>query len=365
MRGAVLCGRSHVGAASGAARPERRPVANVETVRGPIDTQDLGWTLMHEHIFVKNPELEENYPNPEWDEDRMAETARAGFQALADLGISTLVDLTVMGLGRSIGRIQRVAENAPINIVVATGYYTQRDLPAFFHNHGPGLYGDVPEPLVGMFVNDIKEGIAGTGVKAAMIKVVTDKWGITPDIERVLAAAAEAHQETGVPITTHTHAGERGGLDQQEYFRKRGVDLQHVLIGHCGDTTDIDYLRQLMDNGSPIGMDRFGMDIMADPQDRIDTVFRLIELGYADRLTLSHDAGFYSANMEPSLRRKLMPNWHHRYISEASCRSCGSGAWPRRPSSRSWCATRRASSPAARRPERRRRGARRGAPVTA
>jgi phosphotriesterase-related protein len=291
-------------------------VANVETLRGPIDTQDLGWTLMHEHIFVKNPELEENYPNPEWDEDRMAETARAGFQALADLGISTLVDLTVMGLGRSIGRIQRVAENAPINIVVATGYYTQRDLPAFFHNHGPGLYGDVPEPLVGMFVNDIKEGIAGTSVKAAMIKVVTDKWGITPDIERVLAAAAEAHQETGVPITTHTHAGEHGGLDQQEYFRKRGVDLQHVLIGHCGDTTDIDYLRQLMDNGSPIGMDRFGMDIMADPQDRIDTVFRLIELGYADRLTLSHDAGFYSANMEPSLRRKLMPNWHHRYISE-------------------------------------------------
>jgi phosphotriesterase-related protein len=71
-----------------------------------------------------------------------------------------------------------------------------------------------------------------------------------------------------------------------------------------------------MDNGSPIGMDRFGMDIMADAEARIDTVFRLIELGYADRLTLSHDAGFFSANMEPSLRRKLMPNWHHRYISE-------------------------------------------------
>lgn len=291
-------------------------VTNVETVRGPLDTKDLGWTLMHEHIFVKNPELEQNYPNPEWDEEAMRSIALSGFQALADRGISTLVDLTVMGLGRSIPRIQRVAEASPVNIVVATGYYTQRDLPAFFHNHGPGLYGDGPEPLVGMFVKDIREGIADTGVKAAMIKVVTDKWGITPDVERVLAAAAEAHQETGVPITTHTHAGLRGGLEQQEYFRKRGVDLQHVVIGHCGDTTDVDYLRALMDNGSPIGMDRFGMDIMAPAEDRIDTVFRLCELGYAPQLTLSHDAGFFSANMEPSLRTRLMPNWHHRYIPE-------------------------------------------------
>lgn len=291
-------------------------MTTVETMRGPIDTNDLGWTLMHEHIFVKNPELEENYPNPEWDEEGMFDIAVAGFQALADRGITTLVDLTVMGLGRSIPRIQRVAEATSLNILVATGYYTQHHLPAYFHNHGPGLYGDMPEPLVGMFVNDIREGIAGTGVKAAMIKVVTDKWGITHDIERVLAAAAEAHQETGRPITTHTNAAMRGGLEQQEFFRKRGVDLQHVVIGHCGDTTDLDYLRELMDNGSPIGMDRFGMDIMADPGDRIDTVFRLIELGYADRLTLSHDAGFFSANMEPSLRRKLMPNWHHRYIPE-------------------------------------------------
>ena len=89
-----------------------------------------------------------------------------------------------------------------------------------------------------------------------------------------------------------------------------------MVIGHCGDTTDLDYLRELLDNGSPIGMDRFGMDIMASEEDRIDTVVRLCELGYADRLTLSHDASFFSVNMEPSVRLRLMPNWHHRYISD-------------------------------------------------
>ena len=291
-------------------------MTQVETVRGPVQAADLGWTLMHEHIFVKNPELEHNYPSPEWDEEAMHDTALAGFQALADRGISTVVDLTVIGLGRNIQRIQEVAAKTPLNVVVATGYYTQKDLPAYFHNHGPGLYADVAEPLVDMFVRDIRDGISGTGVKAAMIKVVTDRFGITPDLERVLDAAAQAHLQTGVPITTHTNAEHRGGLEQQDFFRARGVDLQHVVIGHCGDTTDLDYLRRLMDNGSPIGMDRFGMDIMAPAQDRVDTVVRLCEAGYADRLTLSHDASFFSVNLEPSVRSRIMPNWHHRYISD-------------------------------------------------
>ena len=142
---------------------------------------------MHEHIFVKNPELEANYPNPEWDEEGMYTLALAGLQSIADRGISTIVDLTVMGLGRSIPRIQRVAAASPVNIVVGTGYYTQIALPAYFHNHGPGLYGDMPEPLVDMFVRDITVGIADTGVRAAIIKVVTDKAGFTGDIERVIA----------------------------------------------------------------------------------------------------------------------------------------------------------------------------------
>lgn len=291
-------------------------MTDVATVQGPLAAAELGWTLMHEHIFVKNPELEHNFPSAEWDEDRMLALVRAGMKSLAERGIGTLVDLTVIGLGRSIERIQRVAQDCPVNIVVATGYYTQRDLPAFFHNRGPGLLAGGEDPLAGMFVKDIREGIGDTGVKAGMIKVVTDKWGITPDVERVLEAAARAHLETGVPITTHTNAALRGGLEQQAFFRDRGVDLQHVVIGHCGDTTDVDYLRELMDNGSPIGLDRFGMDIMATEADRIDTTVRLCELGYADRLTLSHDASFFSVNLEPTTRNRLMPNWHHRTVSD-------------------------------------------------
>jgi phosphotriesterase-related protein len=288
-------------------------MSQVETVRGPIDADALGATLMHEHIFVKNPELEENYPNPEWSEEGAQQKARDGMKLLLQKGIKTVVDLTVMGLGRSIPRIQRLAEAIDVNIVVATGYYTAKDLPAFFQNHGPGRRVDVPEPLDWMFLKDIQEGIADTGVKAAIIKVVTDEFGITPDVERVLRSAARAQLETGVPISTHTNAEMQTGRLQQEFFRKEGVDLERVIIGHSGDTTDVDYLKELMDNGSTLGLDRFGLNSIRPEEDRIATVVKLCELGYAEKITLSHDAGFFSINSEPSHRP---PEWTHFAVSE-------------------------------------------------
>ena len=55
----------------------------------------------------------------------------------------------------------------------------------------------------------------------------------------MLRAVAHVHRETGVPISTHTHAASHRGRDQQRVFREEGVDLSRVVIGHCGDTTDL------------------------------------------------------------------------------------------------------------------------------
>jgi phosphotriesterase-related protein len=288
----------------------------IETVKGPISTEQLGVTLMHEHIFVRNLELEANYPAPEWDEEAFIQRARDGLQALMARGIRSLVDLTVVGLGRDIHPIIRIADGLDFNIIVATGYYTFKDLPSFFHNHGPGRMIEGPDPLHTMFVRDIREGISGTSVKAAMIKVATDKPGFTPDVTRVFEAAVRAHKDTGVPITTHSDAAEKGGLEQQEFFRRNGMDLTRTVIGHCGDSDDLDYLQRLMDAGSFIGMDRFGLTWFAADEARTRTVAELCRRGYAERMTLSHDAGYYSVNSEPSYRDKALPAWKHTLISD-------------------------------------------------
>ena len=56
----------------------------------------------------------------------------ARLDELMSKGVDTIVDLTVLGLGRNIPRIQQVARRTRIQIVAATGLYTCGDLPLGF-----------------------------------------------------------------------------------------------------------------------------------------------------------------------------------------------------------------------------------------
>jgi phosphotriesterase-related protein len=286
----------------------------LNTARGPIDTSGLGVTLMHEHVFIMTSEVMQNYPEEWGDEAAREADAVARLNKLKATGVDTIVDLTVIGLGRYIPRIARVAAATALNIVVATGVYTFNDLPFCFHYLGPGAPLNGPEIMTEMFVRDIEQGIADTGVRAAILKCATDEPGMTPGVERVLRAVAQAHRHTGAPISTHTHAATRRGLEQQRIFADEGVDLSRVIIGHCGDSTDIDYLEELIANGSYIGMDRFGMDLVLPFEDRVNTVARMCERGHADKMVLSHDAKCYFDALPEVLLPGIAPNWHYLHI---------------------------------------------------
>lgn len=286
----------------------------VDTVRGPVPATGLGVTLMHEHVFVLSPEIIANYPEGWGDEQAREDTAVEKLNALKAIGVDTIVDPTVIGLGRYIPRIQRVAERTDLQIVVATGVYTYGDVPMYFHFTGPGTALNGPEPMVDMFVRDITQGIAGTGVKAGILKCATDEAGLTPGVERVLRAVAAAHRATGVPITTHTHAHTRRGLEQQRIFAEEGVDLSRVVIGHSGDTTDLDYLEELIAAGSYLGMDRFGVDNILSFDERVDTVAAMCARGHAGRMVLAHDASCYIDWLPEEALPLVLPNWHYLHI---------------------------------------------------
>ena len=287
----------------------------VETLTGPVGADELGPTLMHEHVFVLNMEIEDNYPG-RWDEELRVHDAVERLRAVGARGIRTIVDLTVLGLGRYIPRVKAVAEQTDVNIVAATGLYTYNDVPMFFHFRGPGTLTGGSELLTEMFVRDLTVGIADTGVKAGILKCATDAPGVTAGVDRVLRSVARAHLETGAPITTHTDARTQRGLDQQRVFDEEGVDLSRVVIGHSGDTTDLDYLRRLIDGGSFLGMDRFGIDIILPFEDRVATVVKLCEQGYAERIVLSHDASCFTHNFDAEYKQKLLPKWVYTHIND-------------------------------------------------
>lgn len=288
-------------------------MATVETVKGPIDSSEMGKVLIHEHVFVLGEEYRLNY-DMDWDEDQKVEDAAKALNDLKATGIDTIFDPTVLGLGRYIPRVQKVAEKTDINIVVATGLYTYYDVPHQFEHRGPGLLFDQPEPLVEMFVKDITEGIADTGVKAAFLKCVIEEAGLTPGVERVMRAVGKTSAQTGVPVTVHTNPHTGSGLVAQRVLKEEGVDLTKVVIGHSGDTSDLDYLMKVADQGSMLGMDRFGLEMFLPTADRVNTIVELVKRGYADRMGLAHDASCYIDYFSPEERSAGAPDWHFTHI---------------------------------------------------
>ncbi|WP_028924535.1 phosphotriesterase family protein [Pseudonocardia acaciae] len=295
-------------------------MARVETVRGPIELDALGVTLMHEHVFVLTPDVMQNYGGDWWDEEQRVAEAIVKLTALKQAGVDTIVDPTVLGLGRYLPRVQRVNAEADINIVAATGIYIYERLPHYFRYRGPGTLLNGPEVLTEMFVRDIREGIADTGVKAAFLKCVVEEAGLTPDQTRVQEAVCETHQQTGAPITVHTNAALQTGRLALEFYSKHGVDLTKVVIGHAGDTDDLDYLKWIMDQGATIGCDRFGLDVYLPTELRVAAIATLCGQGYADRIVLAHDTACYmdwfSGEHAEAAVAQAAPNWHYLHISK-------------------------------------------------
>ena len=217
----------------------------VQTVRGPVAAVGLGQVLMHEHVFVLTADVQQNFPDEWGDEDERVADAVRRLRELPEHGVSTIVDVTVIGQGRNIPRIKRIADQVPgVNIVVATGVYTFDAVPLFFWQRPR-------ETMTEFFVRDITEGIAGTGVKAGMLKCAVDEKGLTEGVERVLRSVARAHVATGgTPITIHTHAAGQHGPAIVAVLREEGVDFSRVVLGHSGDAVNNPgYLAEMADTG--------------------------------------------------------------------------------------------------------------------
>ena len=169
------------------------------------------------------------------------------------------------------------------------------------------------------FSGDITEGIGDTGVKAAFLKCCMETAEPTPGVERITRAIARTHLQTGAPITVHTSGPHQGGRAAVRIFTEEGVDLSKVVIGHAGDSNDLDYLTELADSGVLLGMDRFGLDLFNPGTERVKTIAALASRGYAPSMVLSHDANCfidYFGAAHDAVRAAAAPNWHYEHISD-------------------------------------------------
>ncbi len=282
-------------------------MAQINTVLGPIDASKLGFTLGHEHVFVASAGV--RYVYPEFvDKKAIVKKAVRELRQAVEEGVNTIVDVSVLDLGRDVRVEREVSRRTGINIIAATGNWL--DVPRVFAAADPNRLAD-------LYVREIVDGIEGTDVRAGVIKVASDGDSVSAASENIIRGAARACKRTGVPITTHTGAAARLGLRQIEIIEQEGADLDKVVIGHSNDSTDLDYLTAILRKGAWLGLDRYpggGRPGIPGWEERTRVVKQLLDMGWADKIMLSHDWVSSMLNARPDMQAQREKNNPDGYL---------------------------------------------------
>ena len=287
-------------------------MATVETVNGPIELEQLGLTLIHEHFRSADEAMRFQFPHL-YDEEAEWEAAISDARAVKGHGVKTVVEPSAMFLTRDAAFSKRVADESGLQILLATGVYTYEHLPQPLLNRNE-------DQIAEMFVHEIENGIQDTGIKPAFIKCAADEPGVNPNVEKIHRAAARASIQTGRPIMAHSRPASGTGIDQMRVFTEEGVDPLKVQIAHTGDTDDLDYIERLLDTGCWIGLDRYGLDLFLPTDKRNATTLALLERGHVERMFLSQDfcstLDWFPAEVAEYLRANEVPDWSMTFLFE-------------------------------------------------
>ncbi len=301
----------------------------VMTVNGPVPKEALGVTLTHEHFFldirwaaptsteatqvalrdepVTMRRLGALKRNPNtmrdnlflWDPD----LAAAEVMEYRKAGGRSIVDQSSVGTGRSPMAIRNLANLTGINVVMGCGFYLVGGLPA-------AIVDETEAKLVQTMLDEIRLGVGDTGVRPGIIGEI----GIRPEIEewerKCLRAVAQAHRESGLPVSIHVQAvptipgftDHPNGLAVLDLLEKGGVRPDKVIISHTDARIHLEYMKAIMDRGAYAELDHIGKEfyidsanfVMASDWDRVEAIAKLVEAGYEKRILISQDVCFKS-----------------------------------------------------------------------
>jgi phosphotriesterase-related protein len=285
----------------------------INTATGTCATNDLGITLMHEHLLIGWPGWESDTAAPRWDRGEAKRMCVDRMQELHGLGVRALVDPCPIDLGRDVEFAAEVSQASGVQIVCATGLYREESGAAPYYKFR-GAFADTVAEMTETFVREVTDGIGDTGIKAGLIKVATGPHKVTDYEKAVMTAAARAHQATGAPITTHTDEGTMG-REQLAILTAEGVDPRRVVVGHSCGSADLRYHCDMLDTGATLGFDRFGLELLHPDRLRLASLIGLLGIGFERQIVLSHDTVWcWRGRPLPVPVETMAPNWDPRHV---------------------------------------------------
>lgn len=294
----------------------------IQTVLGLIDGKDLGVTLTHEHLLIDGKCI---FTEPEGASERALAYERVGWHNLSWLryhpyenldnvrlldeqeaideamlykrgGGRTIVDVTIIGIGRDPNSLARISRVTGLNVVMGSGYYTAT-------SHGPEISAIPESEITKEIVRDITMGVGGTGIRSGLIGEIGCSWPLHDNERKVLRAAAKAQQQTGACLSVHPGRNRKAPFEIIGILEQAGADPSRVIICHIdARVRDHEGRLQLLKKGYVLEYDLWGweghfptywtaddyMDLPNDTQ-RIYEIRQLIEEGYVNQIIMSHD----------------------------------------------------------------------------
>ncbi len=253
----------------------------LRTVSGDVSIRDTrlhGFVLAHEHLQIdlSHNKSADNVLGAAEEADIIADLEDAKILN----GLCMVADLSVPGSGRDVEALHRIATQAGISALAATGLYWE---PA------PAELADLAvDELAELMIREIEQGIGNTKIRAGAIKIGTDKGPPTPHATRVFAAAAAAAHTTGAAIITHTSTPDQAAW-QLEQLLRANVPPARLLISHLHKFKTVEEITVIARQGVLLGIDQIGFASGPDLEALADLVATLCDLGFSDHLILSSD----------------------------------------------------------------------------
>lgn len=235
-------------------------------------------TYMHEHVTI---DLSKEKNNIDCKLDTF-DITKEEFLRLKELGVTRVVDVSNVGIGRDVDYVMKIEEATGLNIYMSTGYYKEPFLPKEVEELSV-------EELAKKMIDDIKIGIDGKNKCATLIGEIGTGFEIMTELEKkVFHAAAIAQKATGVFITTHTSLGKLGH-EQLDFLENLGVDLNKVILGHVALSGNLNYIKSLLKRGAYVEFDTIGKNNYLPDETRVDFIKTLCEEGWSEKLLMSVD----------------------------------------------------------------------------
>ena len=255
----------------------------VETVGGAVATDQLHSVLMHEHICTSSMGIATHYP--QFYVSDYEERIIRDLNTMKENGIMTVVDATPVCLGRDVRVLKRVSEVTGVNIIATTGWWG---------GEPPYVGPTTAEQWAQCFVDDLTIGCDGTDIKAGILKAAMDKEGPTEWKVKTHRAVGMAQKETGKKIMLHTYCPTETPRYQLQILKECGVDMNNVVVGHIPETTDLDFVKWIYDQGVWLGIDRLPIVLLPGSyavatDTRIKFIKTMLDAGMGDRMLFSHD----------------------------------------------------------------------------